>query len=406
MRAHWTDVYYTAVTSRAALDWGCGAGSTHRFDRSGVELVIVPRGLLAARRSFARQAQWDGDEILATELEQEPVTEEAGPCQPKSILMVVEQFWGCAWYRCHAPGLELRRRGHEVILSDRIPGPPELFDILVLQRPTVPMSLQAIERAKVAGRKVIIDMDDDLWNLHPTNPAYDDWNDPGTIGRLEWAIRAADVVTTATPHLAGRLKGFNDNVRVVPNMLPGEHWPPERKRPDRGGVVRIGWAGSPSHDIDMPILSGTVEQLLHEFDNVEVMMVGMEEFPFAPHPRLLTKDRVNIEGYAELLDEFDIGLAPLVDNTFNRAKSDLKFVEYAMIGIPTVASKVSSYENTIEPGVTGFLARNPKDWLKHLRRLVQDAELRERMGVAARAYAETRTVDKNIGNWEKAYGLC
>jgi glycosyltransferase involved in cell wall biosynthesis len=76
-----------------------------------------------------------------------------------------------------------------------------------------------------------------------------------------------------------------------------------------------------------------------------------------------------------------------------------------MVGLPVVASHVESYAHSIVNGENGFIAKNSKDWLKYLRRLVEDAELRDEMGRAAKQLAESRTIDKNIALWEKAYGL-
>ena len=76
-----------------------------------------------------------------------------------------------------------------------------------------------------------------------------------------------------------------------------------------------------------------------------------------------------------------------------------------MIGLPIVASRVAPYERSLKHGETGFFARNPKDWLKHLSNLIENPELRVRLATNARAWAETRTIDRNTGLWERAYGL-
>jgi glycosyltransferase involved in cell wall biosynthesis len=326
--------------------------------------------------------------------------------RPARILYVVEDMWGCAWYRAHVPGTELMRRGHEVVLHDRIHGPSlEMSDVVIFQRPSLPNSIKAVEYARNAGKLVVVDIDDDLWNIHTSNPAFASWNGTGCLEVLQDCMSAANLVTVATQDLVSVARPINPNVRVIPNMLPAEHWPSERVRRDGKERLVVGWAGSPSHAIDLVELTGTVETLLESYPHVEVAIAGMRNVPFKPHKRLRFIDPVMIEQYPSILAQFDIGMIPLADGRFNRCKSDLKFLEYSMIGIPSVASKVGPYEGSVEHGVNGFLARNAKDWLKHLRRLVEDAALRDSIGQAAREFAERRTIQDNIGLWEKAFRL-
>lgn len=327
--------------------------------------------------------------------------------EPKRILYVAEMLAACAWYRCHVPGSELRRKGHDVVLSERVsPGAADEYDILVFQRPSVMPALDAIRRANALGKLTVVDMDDDIWSIHPTNPAYAGWNDTPAIRVLEQCLREAALATTATRPLAEQAKRFASRVRVVPNMLPRELWPESLPEREPGRPLVVGWAGSASHFEDVRLLSGTIEQALEQFPEVRFVHSDLPQAPFPPHERIsILPTSSDIEHYPEVLGQIDIGLAPLTDMKFNRSKSDLKFVEYGMMGIPTIASRHVAYESTIAPGVTGFLARNPKDWLKHLQRLLRDDSLREEMGRNARAYAETRTVERNIGNWERAYGL-
>jgi glycosyltransferase involved in cell wall biosynthesis len=292
------------------------------------------------------------------------------------------------------------------VLHDRIHlQSVDMCDVVVFQRPSHPDAADAIVRARGNGKRVIVDIDDDMWSIHPSNPAYEHWNRTSRQEVLEFCLSAADLVTVSTPDLLSVVRPMNGRVTVLPNMLPAESWPTARG--DRGLDHRIvvGWAGSRHHEVDLAILSGILETLLDAYPQIEVAIAGTKDLPFRPHARLRLIPGVMIEQYPSILEQFDIGMIPLVDGRFNRCKSDLKFLEYAMVGIPSVASKVGPYESSVVHGVNGFLARNPKDWLKHLRRLIEDAELRRSIGAAAREFAETRTIQGNIGLWERAYEL-
>ncbi len=221
---------------------------------------------------------------------------------------------------------------------------------------------------------------------------------------MKAALKACQLVTTTTPYLAELLRQYNKNVVVLPNMLPSEYWEVKHE-PREDGKVIIGWAGGAHHWSDLEILRGTIEQILDDYPYVELHVVGMREYPFKKHERMKILKPVKLEEYSKLLSKFDIGIAPLVDTQFNRCKSDLKLIEYGMVGLPVVASKVIPYMKSIIHGENGFLAQNPKDWMKFLRRLIEDPDLRVKLGRKAREYAQTRTIEKNIWLWERAYNI-
>lgn len=326
---------------------------------------------------------------------------------PKHILYIVDDYWACGWYRCHVPGMELRRRGHDVFLGHQItPQSVQDADIIILQRQWRPECVQAIDHAHSLGKTVVYELDDDIWNLHPTNPSYAAWNDPSIRGPAEYMIQRADVVTTTTKPMATQLRKLNRNVRILPNMLPPEHWQMVRDRPADYDTVTIGWAGSVGRGKDLGIVSNVIPQILNAYPNAIFLIAsGDPTDAFEPHPQIGVLRPKRIEEYGTILTQFDIGIAPIIDSRFNQAKSDLKFVEYGMVGLPVVASAVESYVHSIRQGENGFLAKNDKDWLKYLRRLVEDADLRASIGAAAKSFADERTIDKNIWLWEDAYGL-
>lgn len=320
----------------------------------------------------------------------------------------VQDYQGCGWYRAHTPGMALLRRGHQVVLDHEIsPADVHAADVIVAQMKLGPEVEQVQQLARSTGKTYVFELDDDLWNLHPANPAYHHWKQPHIQAGLDQAVMSADIVTTTTEVLAQRIRKMRDRVVVLPNMLPAEHWPAELERDYSPEVVAIGWAGGASHWADLRLLDGVLHTILDQYPDNSVFLAagGPEETPFKRHQNMQAIQPVNIERLASLISTFDIGLAPLVDDRFNACKSDLKYLEYAMVGLPVIASNVETYSETIVHGETGFLAKTPKDWIKYLRMLVEDAELRERIGRAARAYAETRTSDRNVHLWEKAYGI-
>jgi glycosyltransferase involved in cell wall biosynthesis len=102
----------------------------------------------------------------------------------------------------------------------------------------------------------------------------------------------------------------------------------------------------------------------------------------------------------------DVGLAPLLDEPFNRAKSELHWVEYALAGAATIASGFPDpgpYD-VIRDGVDGLLARDAADWERHLRRLAGSGELRCEIAAAARdRVLKDYAIAVRASEWADAY---
>lgn len=319
------------------------------------------------------------------------------------VLYVIEQAKACAWYRCKVPAAALASLGYRTrVTSSVTEGMLRSASLIVFERPAHPHNIAAIKTAVAIGARVAVEVDDDLWHIDPTNPAHHSWG-KGALSNLDESIRIADFATVTTEALARVIRPLNADVRILPNMLPAAAWPAERVRPERDRII-IGWAGSPTHFRDLALIKPVIEHTLDRYPNVEFHIAGVSHVPFSEHERIVSAPGAEIEHYASVVGGFDIGLCPVIDTRFNRAKSDLKALEYAMVGIPVVASDTDTYASL--PREAGFLCKTPADWLRALRLLIERDELRERMGIAARAWAETRTADANVGLWEKAYGLC
>jgi glycosyltransferase involved in cell wall biosynthesis len=98
-----------------------------------------------------------------------------------------------------------------------------------------------------------------------------------------------------------------------------------------------------------------------------------------------------------LVSGFDVGIAPLVDEPFNRARSNVKLKEYASLGIPWLASPIGPYVGMGERE-GGRLV--PADrWFEQLDRLLSSARDRRKLGKRGSKWARSQTVEQNAGRW-------
>jgi glycosyltransferase involved in cell wall biosynthesis len=163
-------------------------------------------------------------------------------------------------------------------------------------------------------------------------------------------------------------------------------------RDGRAGAVRLGYlSGTTMHDRDFAAVEDALAAVLAARPAVQLRLVGylrtspalarfsdrIERLPFLPWPELFAT-----------LAEVDVNLAPLAGSTpFDDAKSEVKYLEAAVLGMPTIASPTSAFRHAIEDGRNGLLAASAAEWEEAILRLVDDAGLRRRLGNAALADA-------------------
>lgn len=315
---------------------------------------------------------------------------------------------GCAFYRLESPFGALNARGHDVKAAITADHSWDDADVIVGMRVALPgPSRKWWARWAETGVRLVYDIDDDYLRLDRSNPAFDFYAAADTRARIIANIGLADAVTCATPRLAEAYRQYNANVIVVPNSLPETILGWERPAPRRPGVT-IGWAGTPATLPDLVPLVKTLRRFLDRHPNVELHTVGIAESALRGiglrHPQLRVTPHV--AGTVEYLKriDFDVWVAPYRSTLFNGCKVATKALEASALGVPIVASATVPYREHVRDGETGILIHRDHEWDRALRDLVNDADLRARMGAAARVQAADHTTEKIAPLWEQALG--
>jgi glycosyltransferase involved in cell wall biosynthesis len=311
---------------------------------------------------------------------------------------------GCGQYRIGLPMWALSSAGHDarafLALNTELPAD---LDVLVGQRIASPEQSDhwlELARRDDRGYRLVFEIDDDLWNLHPSNVNATRVFTKDALARMDANIAAADAVTVTTDHLAEMVRRLNPNVHVIPNCVDANLLNHRRPSSDR---VTIGWAGTASHANDFAAVQDQLKTFLRRNPSVDTHFIGANYGAAVGRPQTrFTGWSTNLIDYLHGID-FDIGIAPLAHHRFNRSKSDLKVLEYAVLGIPVVASDYGPYADSVQHGITGFLVKRPHEWNQYLRALVNDESMRVEMGENAKRWAATRTIQGNVWRWESAY---
>jgi glycosyltransferase involved in cell wall biosynthesis len=259
-----------------------------------------------------------------------------------------------------------------------------------------------LEIRRRGTHRLVLDVDDWVWR--PDWAAMRESWPPDAIEQLFVAVRAAHVVTTPTPVIAEYLARYNDNVHVVPNTVPAFVLDIERP----AGPPTLGQQTSSSHRRDWTTSTARhIGRFLNTFpdwhfnlygeigaENPEAMPGRIHHIPWQSDPAL----------YYASVAACTVGIGPLRDTPFNRAKSSLRAIEYAALGVVAVLPDLPPYRGWVDDGVTGLLV-HPHETLYGILRALGDAgpEVWEKMSTAARERAAAWTTEAAIDNWSRAW---
>lgn len=339
---------------------------------------------------------------------------------------------GVGYYRGYCPALWLKKLGLcDVKTSDwrwteendqiRFPSTAELeeigywADLIVFQRHDMPQHMaHFMGMAEHFNIPLILDTDDNIEAVRPYNPGYGSYH-PGApateFGKL--APRLANAITVTTDDLYRWHAKDNENRYILPNSIDVEWRSKFKKAKHPKGEIHFGWIGSSAHYENLLMIKDAVLKILEKYPNTYFHFMDMygtsiwnpEEISPEINNRIIKHPWATLRDWPAFIAGLglDIGLAPAVDNLFNRAKSNLRYLEYSFYKTAVVASPTECY-SCIKDGVTGLHAMESEDWFEAIERLILDPKLRKSIGEAAhKDVIENYNMKKNIHLWAECY---
>ncbi len=253
-----------------------------------------------------------------------------------------------------------------------------------------------VEKARSYHKMILYDIDDLVIDRKYTDDipyiktlssgdkrVYDD----GVV-RNGKMLRLCDAAITTTEAMAEELKKFVSEVYINRNVMSEglqkyseEALQTEIQR-NAGGDVRIGYfSGSITHNADIEMILNPLCRILSQNKHVKLILAGELDLPEKLKP---FQNQIESSGFRPwqelpaLIASVDINLVPLEDTLFNRAKSENKWLEAALVKVPTIASNVGAFRKMIRDGVDGILCDNIEDeWYEKLALMISDARMRK-----------------------------
>jgi hypothetical protein len=245
--------------------------------------------------------------------------------------------------------------------------------IFVLHRPAL---------AEASGRRLLRTLLENGW-LVVTE--FDDHPDFFAVmqDKAQVTFRGVHALQTSTPALAEVLRARNPEIAVFPTAITA--LPPVRNFADPRGMTLFFGALNREQDWRrlVPVLNAIAAT---EGERLRFRVVhdrGFFEALATPHKSFTPT--CDYDTYMDLLGGSEISFMPLGDNPFNRAKSDLKFIEAGACRVVTLASSVV-YGDSVQEGETGLLFPHPEELRTKLQFLLGTPEAARRIGDSARRY--------------------
>jgi len=285
-------------------------------------------------------------------------------------------------------------------------------DLVIIQRdfPHLAGYGEIIAKARAENKPVVYEIDDLLFELPENHISFQNYI--VSLLPMVQAAMQADAVVTSSHLLKEYFSEFNSNTWYSPNLIDDTLWPmqPVIKPSSKGGPVVISYMGGQTHLPDLEMVAPALIRVNEKYGNHVQFHFwgGPSPANLANYPQVeqIPFDILNYQQFVAYFSQqtCDIFIAPLRDIFFNRCKTAIKYLEYSSMGIPGVYSQIQPYVEIIEPGVNGFMASTVDEWFLRLCQLIEDSDLRDRVGSQAlKTVKDHWLLTKKASHWFDLY---
>lgn len=269
-------------------------------------------------------------------------------------------------------------------------------DVLLLQNGTASYLLHAWEQYRKFNDVFMVYSQDDLIYMLPgKHPLQGKW--PKDLRkRLRKLLEHSDRLIVATEPLKIEYSRWISDVKIVPNYLEKAKWLDlaVNAKPRDGKKMRVGWAGGAQHQGDLEFILPVVEATKNEVDWIFMGMCPEQIRPFIKEYHA----GVHFDLYPQKLVDLDLDLAiaPLEYNNFNMAKTNLRLLEYGVLGWPVVCSDITPYRNAPVTRVSN----NVNHWIKAIREKVNEPDALVKEGRVLKQWVlEHYLLEDHLDEW-------
>ena len=368
--------------------------------------------------------------------------------RPLQVLFLPADDGGCGWYRIRQfhEALHLRSDVRSILLDNKESGDRVIecikdADIIVARLLDLPY-VKKIKEEIAPEKKIVFDHDDNTMEVLPTSDHYgefgteDAWavvdgnlkpiwvtgltenfnryrNLSGQMGLL-YMLAVADLITTPVEKLLEYYLQFGGKEvkgGIVHNALnydlypEGEFIPKDKKK----GEIRLGWQGGVSHMGDWEEIKEPLVRVLKDYPEVTLHIIGS----YYKNQFIDIADRITrypwypFKAYTYKLKTLglDGAIIPLESKPFNEYKSEIKFVEFTALGLPSVVKNMLPYSKVVTEE-NSYPYKDNVEFEKQLRAMIEDIKSKKaqnKVKIGQEWVKNEREISKEAGKLVKLY---
>lgn len=303
-------------------------------------------------------------------------------------------------------------------------------DLLVFPVVGEPKLLDVAYRLKELGKKVVMDMDDNIFSVSPFSPKYFRygvenvragdavlWEDKKNIDlftnqayreNIIVGLEMADMITVPTQEIAKAYSKYSEKVRILPTCIDPTVW---KKLPlIKDEYVRIGWHGDTGSVYDIAMIKGALAKIMKEYPQTLLVMVGArfnDTLAELPQERIIHHRMPSADALPYLMAglNIDIGLVPNKVSEHSPYRTNIQWLQYAAMEVPTVCSLNAPFTEISSGDAGVFIDGNDEEgWIEGMRVLIEDTMTRNKLaGEAHRLVMDRYDINKEYVRWSNAY---
>ena len=212
-----------------------------------------------------------------------------------------------------------------------------------------------------------------------------------------YLMESSDYVITCTSYLNNFVKKYNKNTNNISSTINTSKYVPIKK--NNNSNVVLGWTGSFSTLPYLHLIDDVINKIQENYEcPIHIIGSTKKKFNFNNYKSFKWTSKSEVR----ILNTIDIGLYPLPNEEWVKGKSGLKAIQFMALGIPVVATDTEINRKVIINNKTGFLVKSNKDWIKKIKLLIKNKELRYKMGLNGIKHVEKNfSINANKGTYLK-----
>lgn len=259
---------------------------------------------------------------------------------------------------------------------------PDDIDICIVQRTAFDdekLARLLAENLRNANVRLIVDSDDAFNFIQQHHPEYQ--AQLQRVAALNYLTAEADQIWLSVPALAAGCHPHQGSIEIIPNSLDERIWRSTSNNKPKGSLankpIQLLYMGTVSHDEDFEMILSALDKVAAaQPGSFELTVIGaVKELPERSWIKRLEQAKTIYPLFVKWFVKqgpFDVGLSPLIESSFNQAKSDIKCLDYLAAGILPLVSDLLPYQS---PELDGYITRvknDPSAWEKKLLEIVSD----------------------------------